>query len=115
MIRAAAVQFEHRAADKAHNFAKVESFARSAASDGVQILAFPECCITGYWFLRKLSRAALEDLAEAVPDGPSVCRLAQLAGDLRLTLGAGLIERDGAALYNTYVVAPPNGDIRRHR
>ena len=114
-IRAAVVQFEHSAGAKAQNFSKIESFAGRAASQGVQVLAFPECCVTGYWFLRKLSRAALDDLAEPVPDGPSTRRLAQLAGDLSVTIGAGLIERDDSALYNTYVVAMPNGQVHRHR
>jgi len=49
-LRAAAVQFEHLAKDKQANFAKIESFAQAAASEGVKILVFPECCITGYWF-----------------------------------------------------------------
>ena len=114
-IRAAAVQFEHAAGDKRRNFEKIEAFARQAADRGVQLLAFPECCITGYWFLRNLSRPALLDLSEPVPDGPSTQRLCALARGLNMTIGAGLVEREGERMYNTYAVALPDGQVHRHR
>jgi predicted amidohydrolase len=114
-IRAAVVQFEHAPGDKAANFAKVERFAAEAAARDVRLLAFPECCLTGYWFLRNLSHTALIDLAEPVPEGPSTRRLVALAREHGMTIGAGLVERDGGRLYNTYVVAMPDGQVRRHR
>lgn len=114
-IRAAAVQFEHVNADKAFNFSRIESFAADAAARGVRILAFPECCISGYWFLRNLPEADLRALAERVPEGPSTQRLVALARRLGMTIGAGLVESDGDRLYNTYVVAMPDGSHRRHR
>src|SRR5438309_1881087 len=101
-LRAGAVQFEHAAADKAANFAKIEAFAAAAAGRGVRLLACPECCITGYWFLTKRSRAELVALAEPVPDGPSTQRLLALARRHDMTLGAGLVEIDGERMYNTY-------------
>jgi predicted amidohydrolase len=82
----------------------------------VQLIAFPECCICGYWFLRRLSRAELTALAEPIPDGPSSQRLLELANKHRMTIGAGLIEREAAGrLYNSYVVAMPDGNWARHR
>ena len=115
-LRAAAVQFEHAAGDKAANFAKVERFTRQAAARGVRLLAFPECCLTGYWFLRNLSRSQLLDLAEPVPDGPSSQRLLALSREHNMTVGAGLVERDAdGRMFNTYVVAMPDGQVRRHR
>lgn len=114
-IRAAAVQFEHRAGDKGANFAKIEAFCARAAADGVQLLAFPECCITGYWFLRNLSAEALRGLAEEIPAGPSTQRLIALAGRHGMIVGAGFIERAGDRLHNTYVVAQPDGTVHRHR
>jgi predicted amidohydrolase len=114
-IRAAVVQFEHAAGDKSANFAKIEAFARRAADEGVQILVFPECCITGYWYLRNLTREGLARVAEAVPGGESARRLAGLARETGMTIGAGLVEADGERFYNTYVVAMPSGEVRRHR
>ena len=114
-IRAAAVQFEHAAGDKGANFAKVEAFARRAAAQGVQILVCPECCITGYWYLRKLTREGLSTIAEAVPEGESTQRLIGLARETGMTIGAGLVEAEGGRFYNTYVVAMPDGRVERHR
>ena len=114
-IRAGVVQFEHVAGDKAANFAKIEGFARRAADGGVQILAFPECCITGYWYLRNLSREGLAKVAEPVPDGESSRRLMALSRETGMTIGAGLVEASGDRFYNTYVVAMPGGEVRRHR
>ncbi|MFQ6096545.1 MAG: nitrilase-related carbon-nitrogen hydrolase [Armatimonadota bacterium] len=115
-IRVASVQFEHAPADKRANFARIREFVEEAARRGVRIIAFPECCITGYWHLRRLSRDKLARLAEPVFDGESSQALAALARDHDMTIGAGLVEvaRDGA-MYNTYVVAMPDGAMQRHR
>jgi predicted amidohydrolase len=106
---------EHAAGDKPANFAKIEQFARDAAAQRVEILIFPEGCITGYWFLRKQTKQQLEQLAERIPEGPSTQRLLNLSKQHAMTIGAGLIEIDDAGMYNTYVVAMPNGEHRKHR
>ena len=116
VIRCASAQFQHRANDKAYNLAVIESFTKDAARCGAQIVAFPEMCVTGYWHVRNLHRAAIEALAEAVPDGPSVENLAGLAKRCGLAVGAGLIEQDeDGHLYNAYVVALPDGHVQTHR
>jgi predicted amidohydrolase len=115
-IRVAVVQFEHAAGDKEKNLSTVDRFLAEAAQEGCNLVIFPECCLTGYWFLRKLSRQALLDLAEPVPRGPSCRALAARAGKLRLTVGAGLIEKTPEGrMYNTYIVALPDGSVYRHR
>jgi predicted amidohydrolase len=115
-LRAAAVQLHHAPGDKDANFAKIEGFTRKAVAEDVGLLVFPEMCITGYWHVRKLSREEVEELAEPVPAGPSTGRLVDLAATHGLTLGAGLIERAGDGnLYNTYVVALPDGRTVSHR
>ena len=115
-IRVASVQFEHAAGDKKANIAKIENFVRKAAVDGVQLIVFPEACITGYLFLRILSRQEIQALAEPVFDGPSSQTLMALAKRHKMTIGAGLVEiADDGKMYNTYVVAMPNGEFQRHR
>ena len=115
-IRVASVQFEHAPSDKQANLATIAYWAREAASAGAQILVYPECCITGYWHLRKLARADLELLAEPVPGGPSSQALMALARNHQMTIGAGLVEIDtDGTLYNTYVVAMPEGVVQYHR
>jgi predicted amidohydrolase len=114
-IRVASVQIESAAGDKQANLAKIEGFVQHAAAQGVELIAFPECCITGYWFLRNLSREQLQTVAEPLFEGPSSQALMRLARQYRVMIGAGLIESDGEQMYNTYVVAMPHGDFRRHR
>lgn len=115
-VRVASVQFEHAAGDKAANLAKIASFVKQASSQGVEIIAFPECCVTGYWFLRNLSRQDLLALAEPVPEGPSTQALLSLSKEHGMTIGAGLVEIDGGSqMHNTYVVAMPDGTWRLHR
>src|SRR5438094_455816 len=115
-IRVAAVQFQHAAGDKAANLATMERFVQSAAARNVEIIAFPECCISGYWHLRNLSRDELTALAETVPAGPSSQRLLALSGQHGMTIGAGLIELgNDQRLYNSYFVAMPDGRWACHR
>ena len=42
-------------------------------------------------------------------------RLLALAREHRMTIGAGLVESDGERLFNSYVVAMPDGQYRCHR
>jgi N-carbamoylputrescine amidase len=115
-IRVASVQFEHKPNDKNANFEKIESFVDKASLEKVEIIAFPECCITGYWHLRHLSRPEMEALAEPIGTGPSTRRLMALSKQSGMTIGAGLIEiSDDRVLYKAYVVAMPDGQWRCHR
>jgi predicted amidohydrolase len=115
-LRAAAVQFESLPGDKESNFHKIESFAEQAGTNGASLVIFPECCITGYWFLRNLTVQQLAALAEPIPHGPSTKRLRDLARKHRITLGAGLIEAASPGVFhNSYIVALPDGTVHRHR
>lgn len=114
-IRIAAVQMQHAAGDKVRNLGRIRELVRGAAEREVEIVAFPEMCITGYWHVRKLSHERLDALAEPVPDGPSTAALLELAREHRMSIGAGLVEREGERFYNTYVVAMPDGRWARHR
>ncbi len=116
IIKVASVQFESVPGDKAHNLAKIKSFVEAAAEQKVEIIAFPECCITGYWFLRNLTREQMLSLAEPLFDGPSCQFLMELSKKHNMTIGAGLIEiaPDGK-IYKPYVVAMPDGQFKCHR
>ncbi|HEY9284188.1 MAG TPA: nitrilase family protein [Pyrinomonadaceae bacterium] len=115
-IRVASVQFQHAPGDKQFNLNKVRAFVERAAARGVELIAFPEMCVTGYWHVRNLPREQVDALAEPVPEGPSTETLLRLSQEHRMTIGAGLIERaaDGS-LYNSYVVAMPDGRFACHR
>src|SRR5688572_32483715 len=114
-LRVASVQFESRPGDKDANFRKIEAFVERAARQNVRLIIFPECCITGYWFIRNLSEKALAQLAEPIFEGPSSQRLIELAKKFGMTIGAGLVEAGPAGeFYNSYVVALPDGSAQRH-
>jgi len=115
-LRVASVQMESLPGDKEANFRKVEALAEQAASRGARLALFPECCLTGYWFIRNLTLEQLAALAEPVPAGASAQRLIALARRLGITIGAGLVEAAGGGIFhNTYVVALPEGSWHRHR
>ena len=115
-LRVATVQFQHAPGDRAYNLDRVRSFVTAAARARVEIIVFPEMCLTGYWHVRKLSRTEVEALAEEVPDGPCSQELLRLSKQHGMTIGAGLIERgQDERLYNGYVVAMPDGRWACHR
>ena len=115
-LRAASVQFQLVPGDKAVNLATVREWTAKAAAAGAELVVFPEMCLTGYWHLRNLPRAELEALAEPVPDGDSTQALLALAAEHSVSVGAGFIEQDAEGrLYNSYVVAMPDGRTACHR
>lgn len=115
-IRAAAVQFNHKPGDKAANLRIISEFVEKAAAADVDLLVFPEMCITGYWHVRNLSRAEIEELAEPVPSGDSTQQLLSWSKETGMTIGAGLIEHgEDGNLYNTFAVAMPDGHVEKHR
>jgi predicted amidohydrolase len=112
----ASVQFQHQANNKSYNLGVMAEFIQQAAAQSVQVINFPEMCITGYWHVRHLSRADIEQLAEPVPSGPSSQQLLAWARQHQMVIAAGLIElADDGQLYNTHVVALPDGRIQSHR
>ena len=115
-IRVASVQFQHAAGDKSYNLWVIERFVTRAKLECVDMVLFPECCISGYWHLRHLGRNQLMELAEPVPDGASVEQLRDWSRQHEMTIGAGLVEiADDGRLYNSFVVAMPDGRFARHR
>jgi N-carbamoylputrescine amidase len=115
-IRVATVQFQHAPGDKSYNLGRVRHFVAEAARRKVELIAFPEMCLTGYWHVRNLSRADFESLAEPVPAGPLSQELLGLSREHGMTIGAGLLELgEDARVYNSYVVAMPDGTHAVHR
>ena len=115
-VNVAGVQFEHQDGNKEANLRKIERFVLQADRENVKIVVFPECCVTGYWFLRNLSREQLLCLAENRADSPTCARLSVLSQRYGMTIGAGLLEvDDNGDIYNTYVVTMPDGAMQFHR
>ncbi len=115
-LRVASVQFQHAPGDKRSNLATMRRFIELAAAQEVRLICFPECCVSGYWHLRHLSREELTALAEPIPQGAITQQLLEWARQFEMTIGAGFVERsDEGSLYNAYVVATSDGEWVRHR
>jgi predicted amidohydrolase len=115
-LNIATAQFEHRSGDKTYNLDTIEKLTAAAAAQGAKVIAFHECSVTGYTFARKLSKDQLLDLAETLPDGPSITRLTAIAARYDMVILAGLFEKDqNGNCYKPYVAVGPGGLIAKYR
>lgn len=114
-IRIAAAQFEYRDGDKSYNLSRIRELTKQAVEQGAEVVSFYECCISAYSFVQTFTKAQLAELAEPVPDGPSTRELIKIAREFKVPVLAGLFERDGDRLHNTYVCVSPDGFIAKHR
>lgn len=115
MLKVSSVQFQHRANDKTYNLGRVTALAQQAVGDGSQLVIFPEMCICGYWHVPKLDAEAIRTLAEPL-SGPSISYVAGLAREHGIGIGVGFLELgDDSAIYNSYAVCLPDGQIHCHR
>lgn len=115
-LKIATAQFEHRSADKAYNLDIIRHMALDASQAGAQVIAFHECSISGYTFARRLSKAQMLEVAELIPEGPSIQTLSAIAAEANITILAGLFEKDTEDnLYKAYVCVDANGLVAKFR
>jgi predicted amidohydrolase len=115
-LKISSAQFENKSGDKDYNLSVIALLAERAASEGSKVIAFHECSITGYTFARNLSKEQMLDLAELIPDGPSIKRLTQIAEKYDISILAGLFEKDEeGSLFKAYVCVDKNGLVAKHR
>src|SRR5262249_50103593 len=74
-----------------------------------ELVVFPELVVHGHCTPKTW------ELAEPVPEGPTLKRLAQFAKKYRLFLAVGLSEKERDIVYNTVVVVGPEGYIGKQR
>jgi predicted amidohydrolase len=115
-IKIATAQFENKSGDKEYNLSVIDRLSKKAAGDGADAITFHECSITGYSFARKLSREQMLDLSEIIPNGESIRRLQSIAEKNKITLLAGLFEKDDQDdIYKAYVCVDKTGLLAKHR
>lgn len=115
-LKIATAQFENRSNDKAYNLGIIRELSRQAATDGADAVAFHECSVTGYTFARNLSREQMLELAEIIPEGPSIKVLQDIAAENDIAVLAGLFEKDaGNNLFKAYVCVDKNGLVAKYR
>lgn len=76
------------------------------------LIVFPELFATGYQFTRP---EEARNLAEPVPEGPTTEWLSAQARDRNAVLVAGLAEREDDRVYNSAVIAGPEGYLGKYR
>lgn len=115
-LKIATAQFENKSGDKAYNLSVIEGLTQKAAQSGAKAVVFHECSITGYTFARHLSKAQMLDVAEVIPDGPSIQKLREIAEKYDVAILAGLFEKDADEhLYKAYVCVDKNGLVAKYR
>ncbi|SFD23493.1 Predicted amidohydrolase [Chitinophaga sp. CF118] len=115
-LRIATAQFENRSGDKHYNLSIIRELSEKAATAGADVISFHECSITGYTFARNLSKEALLNIAEYIPDGPSIRELIAIAQDCNIVVLAGLFEKDHEDhIYKAYVCVDKNGLVAKFR
>jgi predicted amidohydrolase len=103
-LRVAAVQMRSTR-DLAANIGKIREHLAHCANDGVRVVLFSECALTGYFddaFMRAFSA---EQLADAQNQVAAACR----AHDIYAIVGTPY--RLGDRLFNSAVVITPGGEI----
>ncbi|MFN8518070.1 MAG: carbon-nitrogen hydrolase family protein [Chloroflexota bacterium] len=110
-MRVAVVQMDCILGDVEANLRHIERLAADAVRDhGADLVILPECATTGYFVgdrARSLATTA---------DGPMVTRLVDIATRLGRHLAVGLIEADGASVYDSLaLLAPRDGLLAMYR
>lgn len=109
-IRVAAVQMNGLLGQTKHNLDEIQSWCIRAAEKGAELALFPELAIHGHWVAPECWSAA-----EAVPGGPSVKRLEQIATERQLFVSVGMSEKERDVVYNCQVLVGPDGYIGKSR
>ena len=91
-MKVATAQFEHRAIEVSYNLEIIKCFTVQAASQGCEMIAFPECCLTGYWHLRKLNRPELVNLSQDLIQMRVFAELQEIAAEHSIVIGVGHVE-----------------------
>lgn len=112
VVTIACIQMEPVVGEKNPNLEKSIGMIEEAAGSGARLVVLPELCNSGYVFE---SRSEAFELAEPVPDGPTVRAWGEAARRHGLHLVAGISERAGDALYNSAVVIGPHGYVGAFR
>jgi len=109
-LRVAAVGMRSLVGEKAENLARMESFVRQAAAQGIKVICFPELNISGYSL-----RPNMASFAETIP-GPSTEAVLKMAKENDLLILAGLAERKSPnEVFISHFVASPRGLLGVYR
>jgi N-carbamoylputrescine amidase len=108
-LKVAAASIRNRIGDANAALSDMARWGRLAAEKRADLILFPELNVTGHF------RAPfVEQVAETIP-GPSTEKAIDLAAEVDMTIGFGIIEREGNGLYCTHVLVNGSGLIGKQR
>jgi predicted amidohydrolase len=90
------------------NLARAEARVRAAASGGAQLVVLPETLDCGW------THPSAHEHAGVIPGGVACERLRDAARQAGVYLCAGLVERNGARLFNAAALFSPQGELLLH-
>jgi predicted amidohydrolase len=108
-VRVAAVSMNSELGKQQQTLAAIADWCQKAAAEKADLVVFPELVVHGH------CAPNTWEIAEPVPDGPSVRRLCELAAAYGLYLSVGLSEKERDIVYNTQVLVGPGGYIGKQR
>ena len=104
-LRVAAVQVASQPGQIASNHAHAMPFIETAEAQGAQLIVLPELFSCGY-----IPNPNIWQYGETLT-GPTVAWLRETSRRLRIYLGAGFLEVDGADFYNSFALTDPEGEL----
>ncbi|MEZ5843896.1 MAG: carbon-nitrogen hydrolase family protein [Hyphomicrobiaceae bacterium] len=110
-MKVAVIQVAPAQGQTAQNREELLARIRSVAGLGAEIIACPECAVSGYAIS---SESEARERAEPVP-GPSTRAIEEICSSTGCHVVCGLLEIDQERLYNTAVLIGPEGVVGRHR
>ncbi len=110
-IRIAAVQTNPKLMKNSENLDEIILKTRTAASNGADLIVFPECALTGYVFT---SREEAIPFMETIP-GPSTNKLIDCCKELNVHVIFGLLEIDADKCFNAAALIGPQGLVGKYR
>lgn len=115
-LRIATAQFENYSGNKEANLKIINNLATQASESGANVIAFHECSIHGYTFARNLSKEQMLNLAEYIPEGPTIGKLQKIAKDNNIHILCGLFEKDKENnIYKAHVCVSKEGLVAKYR
>ncbi|MCA9133223.1 MAG: carbon-nitrogen hydrolase family protein [Planctomycetales bacterium] len=109
-FKLAMVQMYVEPGDLAKNLAHAEELIHEAAVNEADVVLLPEVMDLGW------THPSAKKFAEPIPDGRTCKRLCESAKENNVYVCAGIVERDGDAIYNSAVIIDNTGKVLiKHR
>lgn len=103
----ALVQMDPQRADRAGNRRRIVAELEAAARGGAKLVVFPECALSGYVFN---SADEARPASETIP-GETSAIVEEVCRRHGVYAVVGLLEQEGETLYNTALIAGPQGSV----